>query len=90
MESIIESIIERRRKLGWSNKLLAAKSNVPYSAIVRMEKGIGYWKDYFLKINSILNKAMLSLPIIEKKQAIDINNITPPINEKDLIKTVTF
>jgi len=72
VESIRQSIIEKRNRLGWSNKLLAEKSNVPYSAIVRMEKGTGYWADYFIQIDSTLNKAIKTLPIIEKKQNTDI------------------
>ncbi|MGV8059373.1 MAG: hypothetical protein AB2L12_15330 [Smithellaceae bacterium] len=81
MDSIIRSIIERRNKLGWSNKLLAAKSNVPYSAIIRMEKGSGYWDDYILQIDSTLNKAIKSLTIIERTQNIDIKNIPTQTNE---------
>jgi|GEM_PF-454840 len=84
VESIRQSIIERRNRLGWSNKILAEKSNVPYSAIVRMEKGTGYWADYFIQIDSTLNKAIKTLPLIEEKQNTDITKFITPTNEKGL------
>lgn len=84
MDSIRQSIIERRNRLGWSNKILAEKSNVPYSAIVRMEKGTGYWADYFIQIDSTLNKAIKTLPLIEEKQNTDITKFITPTNEKGL------
>lgn len=58
VDSTIRSIIEKRNKLGWSYKRLAEQSKVPHSAILRMEKGTGYWEDYALQINSILDKAI--------------------------------
>jgi ribosome-binding protein aMBF1 (putative translation factor) len=36
VESIRQSIIERRNRLGWSDKILAKMSNVPYIVIRRM------------------------------------------------------
>jgi predicted transcriptional regulator len=68
MDSIIQSLIERRNRLGWSTKKLAEKSDVPYSAIVRMERGTGYWENYIKQIDSSLNKALKSLSTIEKEQ----------------------
>jgi len=84
VDSIIQSIIERRNRLGWSNEILAEKSNVPYSVIVRMEKSTGYWADYFIQIDSTLNKAIKTLPLIEKKQNTDIKKFTTPTNDKGL------
>ena len=83
MDSLIRSIIERRNRLGWSNETLAEKSNVPYSVIVRMEKGTGYWADYFIQIDSTLNKAIKTLPAIERQLKQTQLQFYTPINEND-------
>ena len=49
-----------------------------------MEKGTGYWADYFIQIDSTLNKAIKTLPIIEKKQNTDITKFITTTNEKGL------
>lgn len=85
VESIIKSIIEKRNNLGWSNRKLAEISNVPYSAIVRMEKGIGYWDDFALQINLTLDKAIRTSRITEIKQAIERNKLTS--SEKETVST---
>lgn len=84
LSSLVKSIIEKRKKLGWSTKILADKSNVPHSAIIRMERGIGYWEDYASRVNNILDNALLSLPIIEKAQITENRKITTPTNDKFL------
>jgi transcriptional regulator with XRE-family HTH domain/predicted DNA-binding protein YlxM (UPF0122 family) len=81
MDSIIQSLIERRNRLGWSTKKLAEKSDVPYSAIVRMERGTGYWENYIKQIDSSLNKALKSLSTIEKEQKQTQLQFHTPINE---------
>lgn len=84
MDSIRQSIIERRNRLGWSNTKLAEKSNVPYIVIRRMIEGSGCLKGYIAQINCSLDKAIKSLPIIEKKQNTDIKKLTAPTNENGL------
>ena len=54
MDSTILSIIEKRKLLNWSAKKLAEKANVPFSAVLRMEKGTGMWPDYIATIKCIL------------------------------------
>ena len=83
VDSIIRSIIEKRNRLGWSNKRLAEESNVPYSAIIRMQKGIGYWEDYALQIDSRLDEAIQSLSIMEKEQITEIKKSITTISNKD-------
>lgn len=81
MESIIKSIIEKRNKLGWSHKKLAEKSKVPYSAIIRMERGIGYWEDFALQVNLTLDKAIKSSQYAAIKQTIERNKRISSANE---------
>jgi len=84
MDSIRQSIIERRNRLGWSNTKLAEKSKVPYIVIRRMIEGSGCLKGYISQINYSLDKAIKSLPIIEKKQNTDSKKFTTPTNENGL------
>lgn len=82
VDSTIQSIIEKRKRLGWTKRILAEKSNVPYSALLRIEKGIGYWEDYVSLINSCLKRAISEIKIkqdypflqIEKSKQIPDNN----------------
>ena len=50
MELIRQSIIERRNRLGWSDKILAKKSNVPYIVIRRMLEGSSCLDGYISQI----------------------------------------
>jgi predicted DNA-binding protein YlxM (UPF0122 family)/transcriptional regulator with XRE-family HTH domain len=85
VEPIIKSIIEKRKKLGWSTKDLAEKSKVPHSAIVRMEKGIGYWEDYIKLINSIVNNATNKLDIDNYLQQLTVIKKKHKIENKDIV-----
>jgi len=55
MDSTILSIIEKRKLLNWSAKKMAEKANVPFSAVLRMERGRGTWPDYLATIKCILD-----------------------------------
>lgn len=68
MESIRQSIIERRNRLGWSDKILAKKSNVPYIVIRRILEGSSCLDGYISQINSSLDEAIKSLPAIGEEQ----------------------
>jgi predicted DNA-binding protein YlxM (UPF0122 family) len=68
VESIRQSIIERRNRLGWSDKILAKKSNVPYIVIRRMLEGSSCLDGYISQINSSLDEAIKSLSAIGKEQ----------------------
>jgi len=83
VDSIIQSIIERRNRLGWSTKKLAEKSDVPHSALVRMESGTRYWEDYIKQIDSSLNKAIKSLSAIETEQKQTQLQFYTPTNENN-------
>ena len=50
------SLIDKRKKLGWSCKKLAEIANVPLSAILRMEKGIDFWEDYATKLARTMDR----------------------------------
>jgi predicted DNA-binding protein YlxM (UPF0122 family) len=84
VDSIRQSIIERRNRLGWSNKTLAKKSNVPYIVICRMLEGSGCLSGYISQMNSSLNEALESLWIIEKKQNADSKKFSTPTNDNGL------
>jgi len=87
VEPIIRSIIEKRNNLGWSHKKLADISKVPYSAIVRMEKGIGYWEDFALQVNLALDKAINSSQFAEIKHTIERTKFIPSANENVVTNT---
>ena len=53
-----KSLIDKRKQLGWSCKKLAKITKVPHSAILRMEKGIDFRKDYATTIDKTLTKAI--------------------------------
>ena len=86
MDSIRQSIIERRNRLGWSNKILAKKSNVPYIVIRRMLEGSSCLDGYISQINSSLDEAIKSLPAIEKEQKQTQLQFSTPTNENGLTK----
>jgi len=80
VDSIIQSIIKRRNRLGWSNTILAKNSKVPSSAIGRIINRTGYWEDYVLQIDSSLNKAIKSL-CDKKEKNIENNKSIKPTND---------
>ena len=90
VESIRQSIIEKRNRLGWSDKILAKKSNVPYIVIRRMLEGSRCLDGYISQINSSLDEAIKSLPAIEKEQKQTQLQFYTPINENDSIKRNPF
>lgn len=85
MDSIRQSIIQKRDRLGWSNKKLAEKCKVPSIVIQRFLEGSVCLSGYISQINSYLNQAINSQWVIEMQQNADKNKITNPINENTLI-----
>lgn len=55
MDSRILLIINKRKQLKWSKKMLAERADVPHSALLRMERGTGIWPDYLAIIESTLD-----------------------------------
>jgi predicted transcriptional regulator len=56
MNELIKSIIDRRNYLGWTRKMLADRTDIPLSAVSRIEKGIGQWEDYISTIDNVLSE----------------------------------
>jgi hypothetical protein len=73
------SLIDKRNKLGWSCKKLAEMADVPLSAILRMERGIGFWEDYATKLDKTLTKALAKAVKIAKweKELRDLQSQPP-------------
>ena len=71
VDSITQSIIERRDRLGWSDETLAEKSKVPLIIIQRFLEGSFCLSGYLSQIKSSFNEAIKSFYITEKKQNAD-------------------
>jgi hypothetical protein len=86
MDTIRQSIIERRDRLGWSNIILAEKSNVPLIVIQRYLEGSFCLSGYLSQINTSLDEALQSKFTLEKEQNIETTmKLVTPINENVLI-----
>ena len=51
----VTTLKNKRKKLNWTARTLAEKANVPYSAVLRMERGTGMWPNYLAIIESTLD-----------------------------------
>ena len=74
MTELIRSIIERRDKLGWTQKMLAEKSDVPLSAIYRIEKGLGQWEELISLLDKVLSKAISEIKKTQEIEEIILQN----------------
>jgi transcriptional regulator with XRE-family HTH domain len=77
----VEVIIKSRKRLGWTQKTLAEKADVPLSALRRIENGKGDWQDYIKAIDVTLRRALTFLPEIEVQQE------RPSISSSKIINT---
>lgn len=82
-KEFITSIIDRRKRLGWSQNILAKSANVSLSALRRIEKGLGSWPECLASIDYTLKRALVSLPSIDTKKIgelsrAEIKKITVP------------
>lgn len=79
IDSIRQSIIQKRDRLGWSNETLAEKSNVPLIVIQRFLEGSFCLSGYIEQIKSSLNQAFESKFLIEKENITETKKfIAPP------------
>src|SRR3989304_4799397 len=61
MDERLKSLIEKRKKLKWSQKYLAERIGIPYDMLLRTEQGVGGYEDYMQRIETTLNRE-LGLP----------------------------
>jgi len=90
MDASIDIVKEKRLKLKWTTKELAEKANVPYSAVLRIEKGIGKWPDYISSINKVLDDALKKKQINKNSLPLNLNpavDENPPSFSKYIINT---
>ena len=58
MDRSIKSLIEKRKLLKWTIRELAEKADVPYSAALRIERGVGFWDDFASRLIHTVNKGL--------------------------------
>jgi transcriptional regulator with XRE-family HTH domain len=58
MDELANLLKSKRKKLKWTIKELAEKANVPYSTILRIERGTGKWPNYIASLQTVLDKEL--------------------------------
>jgi transcriptional regulator with XRE-family HTH domain len=58
MDSIIQSITKKRKKLKWTKSELAEKANIPLKVLLYIEKGVFHWPEFLTRLEQILENAL--------------------------------
>jgi ribosome-binding protein aMBF1 (putative translation factor) len=81
MDELIAQIRIKRHKLNWTTKKLAEKTNIPHSAILRIENGTGKWPDHIFSVNKALEDAIKGSEIENQRRSI-INDKLKSLQKK--------